>query len=233
MGVSKTRQIIDIKDYFTTDKMKKAYAFVLGEYLGDGCIKTMKREVYRLDIYNDSKYEALNRLIAMKIQEVFPHNKVNRPLSSENCWDIYVYSKNIPTLFPQIGPGAKYKRKIELLQWQLDIIDEYPKDFISGLFYSDGSIYDHCQIINGKEYKYVHYSFSNKSLDIVQYLLRSLKQIGVEKDLYLHPRGHYIVQNFKKEQCKILAEFLPKRFDIPMLDISLCPYSPTGSRPTT
>jgi len=44
-----------------------------------------------------------------------------------------------PLFFPQHGPGSKLDRKIELVEWQQEIVDERPKAFIRGLVHSDGS----------------------------------------------------------------------------------------------
>jgi hypothetical protein len=32
-----------------------------------------------------------------------------------------------PCLIPQHGPGRKHERKIELVDWQRDIVDEHPR----------------------------------------------------------------------------------------------------------
>lgn len=45
--------------------------------------------------------------------------------------------------FPQHGPGRKHERKIALEDWQQQIVDTYPEEFVRGLIHSDG-----CRTIN-------------------------------------------------------------------------------------
>lgn len=54
---------------------------------------------------------------------------------------MYVYSNLLPSLFPQHGSGVKYERKIKLTEWQLEIRNKYPWQFLEGFIHSDGSIY--------------------------------------------------------------------------------------------
>jgi len=215
-GVGK-HLILDAASHLNeTEERRAAYAFVLGEYLGDGCVRKLNGTL-RLGIYNDKKYEALNQLIQSKLQLVFPKNKTNRITGGGgNCWEIYVYSNNIPTLFPQMGPGKKHTRKIELAPWQLEIVDAYPHEFIKGLFYSDGCIYDHKH--DSGRYAYRCYSFTNRSKDIADYLSRSLAQIGIAKTPRLdHKRQIYLVTIYSKRERDMLAAFMPSRLEIPLL----------------
>lgn len=213
-GISKTRAMPDASTYLNqSEDRRKAYSFILGEYLGDGCIRTMPRGVYRLDIYNDRKYEGLNQLIETRMKSILPDNKVTRLPHGSNCWDIAVYSKNLPVLFPQIGKGKKHLRKIELTPWQLEIVDAYPHEFIKGLLYSDGSIYQHSHD-NGK-YVYLCYHFINKSRDIVDYYTRSLKQVGItKKPRWDAKRGIWVVVLYWREDCDVLSTFVSRKHDI-------------------
>ena len=203
-----------------SEKRRSAYAFILGEYLGDGCVRTYHRGVFRLDIYNDARYEGLNQLIEQKLAVILPDNKVGRILQSRNCWDIYVYSKNIPVLFPQMGAGRKHNRKIRLRPWQIEIIDDYPNEFIKGLIYSDGCIYDNNMKKGGREYSYRSYSFSNKSKDIANYLSRSLKRIGIDVAPRWAKNGEiyrtYKMAIYRKRDRLILGRFIQRKEDIPL-----------------
>jgi hypothetical protein len=44
---------------------------------------------------------------------------------------------------PQHGAGPKHRRTIALLDWQREIVAEYPELFLPGLFNSDG-----CRVAN-------------------------------------------------------------------------------------
>jgi hypothetical protein len=73
--------------------------------------------------------------------------------------------------FPQHGPGKKHERKIELVEWQLEITHRYTQEFIRGLVHSDGS---RCinrfsvKLPSGRvgRYAYPRYFFTNHSADI-------------------------------------------------------------------
>jgi hypothetical protein len=197
------------------EERRKAYSYILGEYLGDGCVRTINT-TYRLDIYNDKKYEGLNQLIQSQLRIVFPYNKVHRISHGANCWDIYAYSNNIPLLFPQMGKGKKHDRKIELTPWQLEIVDTYPNEFIKGLFYSDGCIYQ--SKYNEGRYCYRYYNFLNRSKDIADYLSRALAQIGIIKPPRFDPkRLMHIINIYSKRERDILGAFMPSRQEIPVL----------------
>ncbi len=213
-------QIDDPATYLNeTEERRKAYAYILGEYLGDGCVRTLRR-TYRLGIYNDKKYEGLNQLIQSRLQIIFPANKTGRVSGSgatptTGCWEICVNSNNIPLLFPQMGPGKKFERKIELTSWQLEIVDAYHKEFIRGLFYSDGCVYEHKH--DGGEYSYRCYNFVNKSKDIMDYLIRSLNFVGVNKiPRWDVKRQIWILNIYSKKERDILGSFIPARHELPI-----------------
>ena len=75
-------------------------------------------------------------------------------------------------------------RKIELADWQQDIVDRCPGDFARGLFHSDGyrGVNRVCRRWDGEEhwYEYPRYLFVNYSADILRLCGRALDQLGVE-----------------------------------------------------
>lgn len=86
-------------------------------------------------------------------------------------------------LFPQHGPGRKHERRIELEDWQSEIVDTHPAEFLRGLFHSDG-----CRLINTvrraaaggvKIYSYPRWQFSNRSEDILGLCSTTLDRLGV------------------------------------------------------
>jgi hypothetical protein len=107
---------------------------------------------------------------------VLPHNRVAvEPLPSKAVC-ISVWSKLLPDLFPQLGPGMKHTRKIELVPWQERAVARFPGQFLRGLIHSDG-----CRVINrvrGGEYP--RYFFNNVTDDIRQIFCDACYFIGVE-----------------------------------------------------
>lgn len=145
--------------------LSTAYVYLLGLYLGDGCISKGTRDVYRLRIALDVKYAGIVEECAAAMQAVVPWNKVHKQLTPKNYVEVHAYSKAWPCLFPQHGPGKKHKRKIVLVDWQQELVDLTPGLLLRGLIHSDG-----CRFINtGRNgWRAARYSFSNLSTDIKQ-----------------------------------------------------------------
>src|SRR5207244_3852587 len=83
-----------------------------------------------------------------------------------NAVTIVSYSNAWPCLFPQHGPGRKHERKIELVPWQEAIVQREPEQFIRGLLQSDGCRIINRVCVNGTDYAYPRYLFSQVSKDI-------------------------------------------------------------------
>ena len=92
--------------------------------------------------------------------------------------------KRWPEAFPQHGPGRKHERSIVLQDWQQEIVDAYPGEFVRGLIHSDG-----CRTVNRSrttlpsgrvaEYAYPRYFFSNLSADIRGLFCAACDRLGV------------------------------------------------------
>ena len=182
--------ITDFEAYFNTEEKRKAYSYILAVYLCDGCIsyyKTFRAPSIRL--YNDSKYVKNNNCRAEELQKILPDNSVNiHKHSVSNCVIISAYSRKLSDLFPQHGSKMKHTRKLIFTNWQLKIIQEFPKEFIKGCIESDGCIY--VQTVNNKQYK--RYSFSNKSQDIIDLFLYSLSLVGITSKKWCSKKGQFI-----------------------------------------
>jgi hypothetical protein len=158
-----------------------AYAYLLGQYLGDGCITRHPKDVFRLQIIACTAYPRLIEEVAAAMCLVMPASKVSRqPLDGEGCTLVNSYSKHWPHLFPQHGPGMKHTRPIALADWQREICDRYPARLIRGLIHSDG-----CRSINTikhpkRTYRYPRYQFSNVSDDIRGIFCEYLDLLGIE-----------------------------------------------------
>ncbi len=155
------------------------YSYLLGQYLGDGCISPMgPRGVFRLRIATCDDYPLIRERTAEAIAAVMPGRRVGYR-QCEGCTEVSGYSKHWPCLFPQHGPGRKHERKIDLTQWQVDALNEFPLEFVTGLIHSDG-----CRCINnvvtrGKAYAYPRYFFTNSSPDILSLCGVAFDVIGV------------------------------------------------------
>ncbi|MGW6914117.1 transcriptional regulator [Kitasatospora sp. NPDC054939] len=146
------------------------YAYLLGLYLGDGCLSPGRRQVYALRIACADSWPGLIEACEQAITRVMSHNKVQR-VRAPGCTSVVSTSKHWPCLFPQHGPGKKHDRAIALVPWQREIVNAHPWEFLRGLIHSD-----RCRITNwtvrtvggaSKRYEYPRYFFTNTSADII------------------------------------------------------------------
>lgn len=161
------------------------YSYLLGFYLGDGTISANKKGVYRLRIVTDARYPGIIAECAAAMQAVMPANRVLIQKLPYRAVVVGCSSKRWPQLFPQHGPGRKHERKIELEQWQQEIVDRHPREFLRGLIHSDG-----CRVlnrVNGKDYP--RYFFSQVSADIRGIFCAACDRLGIE---YRHNRWNSI-----------------------------------------
>jgi hypothetical protein len=142
---------------------QEPYSYLLGLYLGDGCISTQARGVYKLRVVLDQRYPGIIQECSEAMRLVRPSRAMRVGfVQSIGCLEVGAFWKHWPCLFPQHGPGRKHERRIELKPWQLSIVNEYPDRLLRGLIHSDG--YRGLNHVNGKGYP--RYQFSNRSDDI-------------------------------------------------------------------
>jgi hypothetical protein len=163
---------------------ERAYAYLLGLYLGDGCLSPHPRGTgYYLRIACADAWPGLIGQCRDAIKKVRPATGVYL-LQKEGYTMVTSYSQHWPTLFPQHGPGKKHERRIALEPWQQAIVDAHPWEFIRGLIHSDG-----CRITNWttrvtagerKRYEYPRYFFTNLSGDIIRLFTDALDRVGVD-----------------------------------------------------
>ena len=182
---------------------RKSYAYLLGTYLGDGCIDLMKNgRSFRLRIAQDKRYTGLIQACVDTINIVLPTNKVII-VNSVGCVMITVNSTQLVKLFPQHGKGVKHNRKITFEDWQQAIIDEFPLEIFRGLYHSDGCRSQN--IVNGKNY--VRYMFTNKSVDLIELFKYVCDKIGVH---WTTKKAHYERQSYNV--------YVSRREDVAYLD---------------
>ncbi|MBR8744961.1 helix-turn-helix transcriptional regulator [Nocardiopsis sp. MG754419] len=161
----------------------RAYAYLLGLYLGDGYIGAIRRGVDYLSIVCCDTWPGLMVECATAMAAVFPVTVFQ--VRRQGCTEIKATSKHWRCVFPQHGPGKKHERRIALESWQREIVDAHPKEFLRGLIHSDG-----IRVVNrvrrkrprpGAEFHvYPRYQFTNASSDIVALCTRALDRVGVD-----------------------------------------------------
>jgi len=83
----------------------KQYAYLLGIYLGDGCISRHPRGVWKLRITCDSQYPKIIAECSSAIEAMMPDQHAYLLKRKSRCVEISMYSKHWPCFFPQSGPG--------------------------------------------------------------------------------------------------------------------------------
>jgi hypothetical protein len=185
------------------------YVYLLGLYLGDGCISAHPRGVFRLRIFLDLCYPLIIEDCVAAMQAVVPRSKVNqlrrfghfRPSELPSHVEVSSFSKAWPCFFPQHGPGKKHERRIELTAWQLDLVDRWPEQLLRGLIHSDG-----CRFQNtGRgNWSCPRYAFDNKSADIRSIFCRACDLL----DLRWTAAGERTIYVSRKADVAKLDEFI-------------------------
>ena len=157
------------------------YVYLLGLYLGDGCLSIHGKGVWRLRIFQDTRYAGLIAECRLAMASVTTARVGLRKCIG--CVEISAYWKHWIHLFPQHGPGLKWRRRIVLEQWQRELTSAYPAQLLRGLIHSDG-----CRSLNtvrrrwsGREaqYAYPRYFFTNASDDIRNLFTDTCDQLEV------------------------------------------------------
>jgi hypothetical protein len=183
------------------------YCYLLGLYLGDGCISRSGR-VWHLRITLDKTYPAIIARCRQAIDMLMPGQRA-RIVNRQGCVDVSLYSKHWPCLFPQHGPGKKHTRAIALEPWQQALVDQATEEFILGLIHSDG-----CRVVaNDRGVMSVCYHFSNRSEDILGLFTAALDALGIPWTR----STKYIVSIYRKAATARLDEFVgPKDRAVPL-----------------
>lgn len=162
-----------------------AYAYLLGAYLGDGCVVPHARgSSHDLRLYLDALHSGVVDEVFAAVETVFPGVPVRRFRRKARCEVVRTSHSSVRAAFPQHGRGKKHQRPIRLEPWQCEITAAHPRQLIRGLIHSDG-----CRCVNRfktelpsgrvREYSYVRYFFSNLSEDIKDIFCSHCDMLGV------------------------------------------------------
>ncbi len=180
-----------------------AYLYLLGQYLGDGCLtlyhRSPKLRIACADSYPRITAEVVEALRAVSGRSV-------QRYQARGCSEVSAYWKHWPCLLPQHGRGRKHRRRIVLTDWQQRLADAHPWPLLRGLIHSDG-----CRSVNTvtrgtRTYRYPRYFFSNESSDIIGIATGSLDALGV-----------------RWRMCRPNLVAVSRRRDVAMLDAHIGP----------
>ena len=158
-----------------------AYAALLGFYLGDGCLSHY-RSSWSLRISCDKTLPRIYADVTSQIHHVHPGARVWH-VAAPGVVVVQSNWKHWPCLFPQHGPGRKHERRIDLEDWQREVVEAHPGDFLRGLFHSDGARVANwaTRVVAGEKrrYDYPRWQFVNASEDILGLCTWALDLIDV------------------------------------------------------
>lgn len=157
------------------------YAYLFGLYLGDGSIAEKK---HRLEISLDSRQPEIIGSCAAAMRSLHPRGLANirRGKNGTNCDVVNSYAWQWMVLFPQHGAGRKHLRRIDLREWQRELVRDHLSPFLRGLIESDGCRFD--RWVKGRNYP--AYDFSNESTDIIRIFCWAADLFGIHYTLPDH-----------------------------------------------
>jgi Homeodomain-like domain len=178
------------------------YAYLLGLYLGDGCIWQFGQSA-QLGIYLDSAYPRIVDDAELAICTVVPGCHVGRYVrAGSGAVRLQAFSPTWLVAFPQHGPGKKHQRRIELVGWQREVTHAHPREL------------DGCRTVNRfavdlprggrRTYAYARYFFSNLSADIRGIFTEHCELLGIRWTLS-NPRN---VSVSHRRSVALLDEFV-------------------------
>jgi hypothetical protein len=184
---------------------REAYAYLLGMYLGDGCVAPSGRGSYSLRLALDVAYPGIiasaREAIAAVKGSGLPHVASHRTCA---CVVITSYWKAWPCLLPQHGPGRKHLRPIQLVAWQREIVEAAPEPFLRALIHTDGWRGLNRVRVKGRDYAYPRYQFSNRSDDIRRLFTDACDRLGVA----WRPWGRFHISVARRDAVATLDSFI-------------------------
>jgi hypothetical protein len=179
------------------------YAYLLGQYLGDGCISPNGTS-YTLRISSDARYAGFIAECCRATERISGRPPKVRFDSTKRLANIFSYWRSWPCLIPQHGRGRKHARPIALASWQVDIVEAHPGCFLRGLIHSDGWRGLNRVTVKGRAYAYPRYQFSNRSDDIRTLFTYACELVGVE----WRPWGRWHISVARRDSVARLDQFV-------------------------
>jgi hypothetical protein len=159
------------------------YGYLLGLYLGDGCIslagardkKAWKLRIMCADAWPGLRQECERAMRAAGQQGAYPAaSRLHRGVQLFPALAVPV---------PAAWAGSEALAQIELQPWQLAIVMAYPGRLARGLFHSDGYRGINrvrARLADGDHwYEYSRYLFTNESADILRLFGETQDRLGV------------------------------------------------------
>ena len=184
------------------------YAYLLGQYLGDGTVFRTGPYGRGLRIASDAQYAGIISECCLAIERIRGRAPYVRYHRDRRLATITSYGKEWPCLLPQHGLGRKHQRTMALVGWQVEIVEAQPGRFIRGLIHSDGWRGLNRVRVKGRDYAYPRYQFSNRSEDIKALFTYACELLGVA----WRPWGRFHISVAKREAVEILDRVVGPKY---------------------
>jgi hypothetical protein len=163
----------DIKTHIINNIGINEYSYMLGCYFGDGHISKFQNKITKQ--FHLATGTNTPKIIDFqsKLLTLFG-NKIVVRKRKFNVVDIFTHNSDFDKIFPHTGSGFKHNRKIELTDWQKEIVNY--KYILLGLFHSDGCAVKAYSRTRDNIYRY---EFVNKSPDILEIYCNCLEFLNI------------------------------------------------------
>ena len=148
----------------------------IGILLGDGGVSTRQINI-TLHKIDDREYALY---IAKLIEKILRLKVTIRERRNENVNIITVSRTDLVDLLNSMGvkSGNKVRNQTGVPRW-IEINKQFSLACIRGLFDTDGCVYVDKHIVKGKIYKDLGLNFTNRSLPLLSFFKKVLKQVGL------------------------------------------------------
>ena len=156
----------------------KELAELMGIIAGDGGINNDWQLVISLNSVKDKEY---SKYVCQLLEKLFNIEVVIRKRPNQNALVLVCSSTSLLDFLVTKGAvrGNKINQGIGTPLWVKKNLD-YGKSFVKGLVDTDGCLYIHKHIINGKSRKDIGFCFTNNSKNLIKIVMDVLKKIGAE-----------------------------------------------------
>lgn len=162
------------KPFHKPETISEELAEFVGILLGDGHIGNEQWSI-TVSAKVDQEY---SQYIVQLIQGLFHFNPSYRVRS--DCNVIVISGSGIGSIqyLISIGlkPGNKIKLQIDVPSW-IKVNPIYSLACLRGLVDTDGGIFKHRYTVNGKTYTYTKFAFVNRSIPLLQFAFKTLKNL--------------------------------------------------------
>ena len=162
-----------------------SYSYLLGIYLGDGYLSKASTPSPVLEISLDPQYPGIVDECLAAIQCTVETKPRSLPTNDPERRSDSLGRGESPLAagLPSARAGKKHERAIALANWQQDLVDRFPRQFLRGFIHADGSrVVNRFQVSlasGPRDYAYPRYFFTNLSRDIQRLFCDSCEQMGI------------------------------------------------------